>query len=135
MNYKPTITRGEFDEREEDIKAALNEVIAEELKTKEEFTAWLDSDDPDGSDIKPHGGLVVPTASIIDSLTVFKASAAVSEITGAGIHPDDIRDGGWNTFEDLWDDLRPKMKDRCLVKKAELEDDSAAAKVPESAAN
>ena len=135
MNYKPEITRAEFDERQEEIKVALHDVIGEEIKTKEEFTAWLDSDDSEGSDIKPHGGLVVPTASIIDSQTVLKASTAVSVITGADIHPDDIKDGGWNTFEELWDELRPKMRDRCLLKKVEPKDDPAGKKMPELADN
>ena len=42
MNYKPEITRAEFDERQEEIKAALYDVLSEEIKKKEEFTAWLD---------------------------------------------------------------------------------------------
>ena len=67
MNYKPEITRAEFDEHQDEIKTALFDVISEEIKAKKEFTAWLDSDDSEGGDIKPHGGLIVPTASVIDS--------------------------------------------------------------------
>ena len=95
----PTISKEQFDEREAELRAALRE--------------WWDDE------AQSFDAAVAGTASVwdgmpeIDSKAVVKASPIIREHTGADLDPKLIRKGGYASFDDLVNDLLPKLRDAC----------------------
>jgi hypothetical protein len=49
----------------------------------------------------------------IDSKTVATWSATVKKHIGCKLDPDLIRRGGYNSFDDFWGDMQPRLRASC----------------------
>jgi hypothetical protein len=95
----PSLTEKEFDAIEPKLRAALKKWWKDEA---EDFDA-----------------AVAGTAAVwegmpeIDSKAVVKASPVIRQFTGGDLDPRMIRKGGYSSFDDLANDLLPKLRDAC----------------------
>lgn len=132
MTYVPNISKSEFDELESEIKKVFVAVINDTVKSKQELCDWLDGELEDDFGSKPSGGLMIGAGSLIDSKVVITTSAAIQDFTGAKIHPDDIRKGGWKSEEEAWTHLSAKIRDRCHESSTALSEKSVKTSVAET---
>lgn len=95
----PIISKDEFDAIEPQLRAALQKWWEDEAQS---FDA-----------------AVAGTASVwdgmpeIDSKAAVKASPIIRQFTGGDMDPRMIRKGGYASFDDLANDLLPKLRDAC----------------------
>lgn len=95
----PTITKKKFDAIEAQLRGELKKWWADE---SESFDA-----------------AVAGTASVwdgmpeIDSKAVVKASPIIRRFTGADLDPKMIKRGGYSSFDELVNDLFPKLREAC----------------------
>jgi hypothetical protein len=95
----PTISKKKFDAVEPKLRAALQKWWEDEAQS---FDA-----------------AVAGTASVwegmpeIDSKAVVKASPIIRQFTGGDLDPRMIRKGGYASFDDLANDLLPKLRAAC----------------------
>ena len=95
----PTITKKQFDQVAGQLRAALKKWWEDEA---EDFDA-----------------AVAGTAAVwegmpeIDSKAVVKASPVIAKFIGAELDPKLIRKGGYASFDDLANDLLPKLRNAC----------------------
>jgi hypothetical protein len=95
----PSITKRKFDELEPKLRAALE-------------TWWED-------EAQSFDAAVAGTAPVwegmpeIDSKAVVKASPIIKQFTGGDLDPRMIRKGGYTSFDDLANDLLPKLRAAC----------------------
>jgi hypothetical protein len=95
----PTITKKKFETIEPQLRAELK--------------AWWDEESEN------FDAAVAGTASVwdgmpeIDSKAVVKASPIIRKFTGADLDPKLIKKGGYASFDELVNDLFPKLKEAC----------------------
>jgi hypothetical protein len=95
----PTISKTDFDAIEAKLRAALKK--------------WWEDEAQD------FDAAVAGTASVwegmpeIDSKAVVKASPIIKQFTGGELDPRMIRRGGYASFDDLANDLLPKLREAC----------------------
>jgi len=115
INYKPTITKSEFDGKEEGFKKAFISLINHELEAKKESLELLDKGKTEEKK-KAFGGLAIPISAVVDSKMVMTVgSSSIRDELGADIDPKDIKKGGWASAEEAWNDLSGKIRERCLA--------------------
>lgn len=99
--YTPTITKVEFDQE----APKLREV----LKVKYDASK-ADSERPPDNAATAGAFDHVPD---LDSKTVARWSSTIKSFLGCRLDPELIRKGGYNSFEDFWNDVSPKLRTSC----------------------
>ena len=103
LKHAPVITKTEFD--------ALEAQLREDLrKWWEDEQAEFEADPPIAD---PTTDPLWDGLPEIDSKAVVKASTVVRAHTGADLDPRLIRKGGYSSFDDLANDLLPKLRASC----------------------
>ena len=89
--------------------AKTPELIAELNDWYDEETASIDgsiaSEAPSGT-----GGSIISTAPSIDSKRVVDATVATQTVLGIELPPQIIKPGGYDSFDEMIDDLLPKLE-------------------------
>ncbi len=101
--HKPAITKTEFDAIEQELRKALEQWWEDEK-------ADLEADPPPQD---PATDPLWDGMPEIDSKSVVKASPVIRQKIGADLDPKLIRKGGYTSFDDLANDLLPKLRDTC----------------------
>jgi hypothetical protein len=101
--HTPAITKTEFDAIEQQLREALERWWADEK-------ADLEADPPPED---PSTDQLWEGMPEIDSKSVVKASPVIRELIGAELDPKLIRKGGYTSFDDLANDLLPKLRAAC----------------------
>src|SRR5262245_39486744 len=96
--YTPTITKPEFDAAEPVLRAAL------EMKFEE---SKADTEKPPANSATKGAFDHVPE---LDSKTVATWSSVVKDHIGCKLDPNLIRRGGYNSFDDFWDEMAPALR-------------------------
>jgi hypothetical protein len=96
---EPTISKAQFDAIESQLRDSLEKWWEEEGQS---FDAAVAGTAP-----------VWDGLPEIDSKAVVKASPIVRQFVGAELDPKVIRKGGYASFDDLADDLLPKLRAAC----------------------
>jgi hypothetical protein len=99
QSLTPTITKSMFDKVEAPLRAALKDWWKDEAQ---DFDAAIAGTVPIWEGLPE-----------IDSKAVVKASPIIKRFTGADLDPQMIRQGGYKSFDDLADDLLPKIRTAC----------------------
>lgn len=99
--YTPVITKQEFDAIEASLRA--------DLKAKYDASK-ADSDRPPPN---PATQGAFDHAPDLDSKTVATWSADVKKHLGAKFDPSLIRKGGYNSFDEFWAEMAPKLRASC----------------------
>lgn len=99
--HTPTITKREFDEIASDLRAALERKF-EESKAD----AARPSSNPATAGAFDH----VPE---LDSKTVARWSSTVKDYIGCKLDPKLIRKGGYEGFDDFWNEMADKLRESC----------------------
>ncbi len=99
--YRPTITRAEFDSREDSLRGALKR--------------WYDdrTDDPEAPAPNPATAGAFQHLPDIDSKAVVTTSPIIREYLGVDLNPKLIRKGGYSSFDHMAGDLLPKLRASC----------------------
>ncbi|MAB11754.1 hypothetical protein [Hyphomonas sp.] len=92
-----------FDERADELSTALKDWYEEEAHA---IDADIVSDAPSGT-----GGSIISKTPAIDSKRVLDASSVTSEILDIEIPPEIIKPGGYDSCDEMLDDLLPKLRD------------------------
>ncbi|MAN44601.1 MAG: hypothetical protein GYB49_05815 [Alphaproteobacteria bacterium] len=92
-----------FDERADELSAALKDWYEEEARA---IDADIVSGAPSGT-----GGSIISKTPAIDSKRVLDASSVTSEILDVEIPPEIIKPGGYDSCDEMLDDLLPKLRD------------------------
>ncbi|WP_434299318.1 hypothetical protein [Corallococcus exiguus] len=99
--YVPTISKQEFDAIAADLRAAL--------KSKYDASK-SDADRPPANPATKGAFDHMPD---LDSKTVAKWSSVVKNYLGCKLDPDLIQKGGYDSFDDFWADIQPKLRSAC----------------------
>ncbi|KDA01281.1 hypothetical protein [Hyphomonas oceanitis] len=106
-----------FDEKADELGEALEEWYEEEAQA---IDANIVEDAPSGT-----GGSIISKTPAIDSKRVLDASSVTSEILDIEIPPEIIKPGGYDSCDEMLDDLLPKLRDvysgKRKVKKRKVE--------------
>ncbi len=100
--YTPTISKKEFDAVAAELRAAL--------KSKYDASK-SDADRPPANPATQGAFDHMPD---LDSKTVAKWSSTVKNYIGCKLDPGLIRKGGYDSFDDFWADMQPKLRSSCL---------------------
>ena len=92
-----------FDAKTEALSAALKDWYKEEA---EAIDTDIIDDAPSGT-----GGSIISKTPAIDSKRVLDASSVTIEILDIEIPPEIIKPGGYDSCEEMLDDLLPKLRD------------------------
>ena len=99
--YTPTISKREFDAAAPALRAAL----------KRKYDASKnDADRPPANPVTKGAFDHMPD---LDSKTVARWSSTIKDHLGCKLDPDLIRKGGYDSFDDFWADMQPKLRSTC----------------------
>lgn len=100
--HTPTITKSEFDAGASGLRA--------DLKKK------FDDSKADAAKPKPNPATKGAFDHVpeLDSKTVARWSPTVKKLLGCPLDPGLIRKGGYDSFDDFWNDMAPKLRASCL---------------------
>jgi len=99
--YTPTITKQEFDQGASSLRTAL----------KQKF----DASKADSARPKPNPATQGAFDHVpeLDSKTVARWSSVVKDHIGCKLDPALIRKGGYDSFDDFWKEMAPKLRGCC----------------------
>lgn len=99
--YTPTITKQQFDQCAPDLRTALN---------KKFEASKADAARPKPNPATQGAFDHVPE---LDSKTVARWSSTVKDHIGCKLDPALIRKGGYDSFDDFWKEMAPKLRGAC----------------------
>ena len=99
--YTPTITKQEFDQIGSSLRTALKKKFDE---------SKADADRPKPNPATQGAFDHVPE---LDSKTVARWSSVVKDYIGCKLDPRLIRKGGYDSFDEFWADMAPKIRNSC----------------------
>ena len=99
--YTPTVNTQEFD------------VVAPQLRAALKFKYDAAKNDADRPPANPVTQGAFDHMPDLDSKTVARWSPVVKDHIGCKLDPDLIRKGGYNSFEEFWTDIQPKLRSVC----------------------
>lgn len=99
--YTPTITKSDFDAMATQLRAALQKKF--------------DDSKADSAKPKPNPATKGAFGHVpeLDSKTVARWSSTVKKFVGCKLDPSLIRKGGYDSFDDFWAEMRPKLRASC----------------------
>jgi hypothetical protein len=99
--YTPTISKQEFD------------AVAAELRTALKSKYDASKSDADRPPANPATKGAFDHMPDLDSKTVAKWSSAIKNYIGCKLDPGLIRKGGYDSFDDFWTEMQPKLRSSC----------------------